>query len=94
MTGKITNSKSHSGKINVAPSLGSKISSGGVTDHNRLFNRDMTDQHPIESITDLRKELDSKLNSETALPLINETIKGKVKGLYFDAKKELNRKAY
>lgn len=94
MTGKVTNSKSHSGKINVAPSLGSKISSGGVTDHNRLFNRDMADQHPIESITDLRKELDSKLDSETALPIINETVKGKVKGLYFDAKKELNRKAY
>ena len=87
MTGKITNSKSHSGKITVAPSFGGKISSGGVTDHNRLFNRDAADQHPIESITNLREVLDSKLDAETALPLIEYATKGKARGLFFDAAK-------
>ena len=32
-------------------------SSGGVSDHRRLTNRDAEDQHPIESITDLKKEI-------------------------------------
>lgn len=31
--------------------------SGGVSDHRRLTNRDAEDQHPIESITDLKKEI-------------------------------------
>lgn len=31
---------------------------GGVTDHRRLSNRDAAEQHPIESITGLRAELD------------------------------------
>lgn len=32
-------------------------SSGGVSDHRQLTNRDAEDQHPIESITDLKKEI-------------------------------------
>lgn len=32
-------------------------SSGGVSAHRRLTNRDAEDQHPIESITDLKKEI-------------------------------------
>ena len=69
-------------------------SGGGSSDHNRLLNREADDQHPIEAITGLRKELDSKLDSKTALPLIDEAISGKAKGLYFDAMKQLARKSY
>lgn len=32
-------------------------SSGSVSDHRRLTNRDAENQHPIESITDLKKEI-------------------------------------
>ena len=75
--------------------LTGKISNGGgSSDHNRLLNRELENQHPIEAITDLRTELDSKLSSKTAMPLINEALGGKAKGLYFDALKELARKSY
>ena len=36
-------------------------------DHNILYNRDSNDQHPIKSITDLSKTLNSKVNSNEAL---------------------------
>jgi hypothetical protein len=71
---------------------------GGSTDHNRLTNRDKEDQHIIESITGLREVLDaldsSKLDAETALPLIEEATQNKAKGLYFDAMKEFAKKSY
>ena len=73
---------------------GTAVSSVWSTDHNRLTNRGKADQHPIEAITDLRKELDSKLDSNTALPLIEEAIKNKAKGLYFDTAKELAEESY
>lgn len=93
-TGKITNNKALSGKIETSSKVTGSLSSGGVTDHNRLFNREAENQHPIEAITDLRNELDAKLEKATALPLIEEAIEGKAKGLYFDAKKELAKKSY
>ena len=73
---------------------GTATAGSGVTDHSRLFNRDKEEQHPIEAITGLRAELDAKLDSETALPLIEEALQSKAAGLYFDAKKELARKSY
>ena len=73
---------------------GTAVSSVWSTDHNRLTNRGKADQHPIEAITDLRQELDSKLDSNTALPLIEEAVKNKAKGLYFDAVKELAEESY
>lgn len=94
MTGKISTNKSHSGKINIAPELSSKVSSGGSTDHNRLFNREAENQHPIQAITGLEELLDSKLDSETALPLINDATKNKARGLFFDAMSELDLKPY
>ena len=36
-------------------------------DHNILYNRDSNDQHPIKSITDLSKTLNSKVNSNDVL---------------------------
>ncbi|MDY5992735.1 MAG: hypothetical protein SPJ06_01925 [Bacilli bacterium] len=87
LSGNISSSSQHSLRGTVA-------GSGGTADHNRLTNRDKADQHPIEAITDLRKELDSKLDSNTALPLIEEAVQNKAKGLYFDAKKELAKKSY
>lgn len=94
MTGKVSTNKSHSGKIQITPTLTSKTSSGGSTDHNRLFNREAADQHPIQAITDLEKILDSKLDSSTALPLINDATKNKARGLFFDAMSELDLKPY
>ena len=83
------------GTITPRQSISGKATAGaGVTDHNRLYNRDAEDQHPIEAITNLREELDAKLDSETALPLIEEALRTKAAGLYYDAKKELARKAY
>ena len=95
-SGKITNKTALSGSISSGNNLTSGTIAGGsgTTDHSRLINRANEDQHPIEAITGLRSELDSKLNSTTALPLINEALQGKAKGLYFDALKELARKSY
>lgn len=94
--GKITNTGNITGKISTTTkNTSATISSGGgSSDHNRLFNRDAENQHPISAITNLQKLLDSKLESKTALPLIEEATKYKAKGLYFDAKKELNKKSY
>lgn len=95
-SGKITNKTTLSGSISSGNNLTSGTIAGGsgTTDHSRLINRANKDQHPIEAITGLRSELDSKLNSTTALPLIDEALQGKAKGLYFDALKELARKSY
>jgi hypothetical protein len=95
-SGKITNKNTLSGAISSGNNLKTAAIAGGngTTDHSRLINRSEPDQHPIEAITDLREELDSKLNSETALPLINKALTGKAKGLYFDALKELSKKSY
>lgn len=95
-SGKITNKNTLSGAISSGNNLKTAAIAGGsgTTDHSRLINRSEPDQHPIEAITDLREELDSKLNSETALPLINTALTGKAKGLYFDALKEFARKSY
>lgn len=37
-------------------------------DHNRLFNRDLPDQHPIASVTSLRAELDAKSDESDTVP--------------------------
>ena len=85
ISGKITPKNMNTGKITAG---------SGTKDHNRLTNRELENQHPISAITDLQTELDSKLNSKTALPLINDAIKNKAKGLYFDVNKEFARKSY
>lgn len=83
------------GSISSGQTLTGSVKGGsGTTDHSRLINRANEDQHPIEAIAGLREELDAKLDSTTALPLINEALRGKAKGLYFDALKELARKSY
>lgn len=83
------------GSISSGQTLTGSVKGGsGTTDHSRLTNRANEDQHPIEAITGLRTELDEKLDSTTALPLIDEALRGKAKGLYFDALKELARKSY
>ena len=86
ITGKITTNKTITGAT--------VTSGGGVTDHSRLTNRDADDQHPISAITGLQEELDSKLDSETALPLIQEAIEGKGAGLWYDANSELTKTPY
>lgn len=86
ISGTITNKKSISGATVSA--------GGGTNDHTRLTNRDADDQHPISAITDLQSILDSKLDSETALPLIDEAIKEKAKGLYYGPTSEFPNKSY
>ena len=95
-TGTITPNKSIAGTISKKTVGGTVVAGGGggVSDHERLTNRDAPNQHPISSITNLSQVLDSKLDSETALPLIEEAVQNKAKGLYFDAKKELAKKSY
>jgi hypothetical protein len=94
-SGKITNKQTLTASITSSNKLNASVNTGsGTTDHSRLINRAAEDQHPIEAITNLREELDAKLDSTTALPLINEAVNGRAKGLYFDAKKELAKKSY
>ena len=93
-TGKINTGKTASGKIEVQSSTTGRMTSGGVTDHNRLFNRDAANQHPISSIIGLTKQLENKLDADTALPLIEDATKGKARGLFFDAAKEFAKKSY
>ena len=45
-----------------------KISNEGTQNHDKLFNRDLPDQHPISSITGLEERLD--------IPTFPETISG------------------
>lgn len=42
-----------------------------TSDHNKLQNRELADQHPIKAITGLTEELDDKLEGET---ITNEEI--------------------
>lgn len=94
-TNKNTAIKTVIGRISSQNNIVAKTTSGGgTTDHSRLYNRDVSDAHPIGAITDLETILNSKLDSETALPLIEDSIKNKAKGLYYDAAKELASKSY
>lgn len=86
ITGKITSHKTISG--------GTVTSGGGVSDHSRLTNRDLADQHPISAITNLQDLLDKKLDSDTAMPIIEEAIKNKAKGLYYGVTAEFPDKQY
>lgn len=83
-----------SGRKIVSDELIGRISTGGTRDHKQLVNRDAESQHPISAIAGLESELRSKLDAETALPIIEEASKGKAKGLYFDAMKEFAKKSY
>lgn len=84
------------GKINAHGSItgGTVTSGGGVSDHNRLTNRDLADQHPISAITNLQTVLDGKLDSETAMPIIDDAVKTKAKGLYYGPTSEFPDKNY
>ena len=82
-TGTITPNKSIAGTISKKTVGGTVVAGGGggVSDHEKLTNRETPNQHPISAITNLSQVLDSKLDSETALPLIEEALKTKAKGL-------------
>lgn len=95
-SGNITSKKTISAAItsNTSVTTSSISRGGGTNDHTRLTNRGADDQHPISAITNLQNELDSKLDSETALPLIKEATEGKAAGLYYDTDSELAKKPY
>lgn len=86
ITGSITTRQTISGA--------SVTTGGGTNDHSRLTNRDAADQHPISAIQGLQKALDQKLDSETAMPIIEEAIKTKAKGLYYGPTTEFPDKNY
>lgn len=46
-------------------------SSSGTTEHNKLKNRDLPNQHPISSITGLQEELDSLNNGVVFIPSVS-----------------------
>lgn len=52
---------------NLTEGINRMKNTGGTTDHSKLTNRDLPDQHPIQSITYLQKELDSRLTKTDAL---------------------------
>lgn len=52
---------------NLTEGINRMKNAGGTTDHSKLTNRDLPDQHPIQSITYLQKELDSRLTKTDAL---------------------------
>jgi len=97
MVGKINkNSTSISGSINApTPSTGTVSRLGGGTaDHTKLLNRNAPNQHNIAAITGLQDLLDSKLDSETALPLIEDATNNKARGLFYDIHCEIAEKPY
>ena len=95
-TGKINSISSISGTITRNNSISGQTSSsgGGTVDHSKLSNRDLDNQHPVSAITNLQELLDEKLDSTTALPLIEEALQTKAKGLFYDLNKELSTKSY
>lgn len=52
----------------------------GESDHSKLVNRDLPDQHPIEAITDLQSELDEKLEDSDLQALSNIEIENLLRG--------------
>ena len=49
------------GRISSDPNISGKVGEiNGVKDHNRLANRSLPDQHPIDAITGLREELEKR----------------------------------
>ena len=49
------------GRISSDPNIYGKVGEiNGVKDHNRLANRSLPDQHPIDAITGLREELEKR----------------------------------
>ena len=55
---------------NVRVSNGSNIPVG-TTDHSKLSNRDLADQHPISAITGLQEELDSLIQGVIYKPSVS-----------------------
>ena len=64
--------------VDIPPSETIKVEliggSGGTTDHSKLKNRDAKDQHPISAISDLSKELNSKMNEGEVEVMSNQDI--------------------
>lgn len=68
--GTINNSSTLNGQIStndsVEGSIGRGVTAVSIKDHNRLDNRDLPNQHPIDAIEGLKEELLSiKKNHET-----------------------------
>jgi hypothetical protein len=89
-SGKITAKSNLSGtSISKATVQASNLTANTPTDHKKLTNRTEPDQHSIEAISGLRKELDAKVDAEVVFPLLQAALTGKAKGLYFDEDGEL-----
>jgi len=94
-SGTIKSKQSFNGSISSRDNKTATATGGsGVTDHNRLFNRDADDQHPISAITGLEEKLAQKVNTTDIANIIAQANDKKVKGMYFDVDKQFARKAY
>ena len=94
-SGTIKTKQSISGSIAQTGRKNASATGGaGVTDHNRLYNRDAENQHPISAISGLQKVLDSKVNTADIEDIIKQLLDKKAKGLYFDADKKFGKKSY
>lgn len=93
-SGTISTKHSVTGGINTHTAVGAVSNSGGVTDHSRLINRGASNQHPISAIAGLEEELNKKLDAVSVVPVLNQAIKEKGAGLYYDLNKEFDIKPY
>ena len=94
-SGTIKTKQSMSGSIAQTGNKTATATGGaGVTDHNRLYNRDAENQHPISAITGLQKTLDEKVNFADIKDIIGQLTDKKAKGLYFDTDKKFAKKSY
>ena len=94
-SGTIKSKQSLNGSISATDQKTATATSGsGVTDHNRLFNRDAANQHPISAITGLEDALAEKVNLTDISNIIAQANDKKVKGLFFDTNKQFAKKAY
>ena len=64
-------------KLTNTPFQNVRVSNGnnipvGATDHSKLSNRDLADQHPISSITGLQEELDSLSQGVVFTPNVSD----------------------
>ena len=94
-SGTIKSKQSLSGSISATDQKTATATGGsGVTDHNRLFNRDAANQHPISAITGLQDVLDEKVDAAEIAQIIAQASDKKAKGLYLDVDKKFARKVY
>ena len=82
-SGTIKPKQSLNGSISATDQKTATTTGGsGVTDHNRLFNRDAENQHPISAITGLENALAEKVNTTDIAGIISQATDKKAKAYF------------